>query len=486
MIRGVRRARPPARDRGRLPDHEHRDRGRRHPPRAARPGPRVDDAVAPADRPHRQGRQGRRARSRPTPIRTRSRRTITGVARRRADALTPLRRSRRTWTASSTTSSPTSTRCAPSQEGAHDRHSKKRNDGVAPHDHVDRSRAHALPAAATSTATNGSLAMQRGELAPPPAAALLGLHARRSRAAVAPCSRLSPTSCTRTRWARCTAASSRRSSTPRWVARCRRRCRPTTAFTTLELKTNYRARDHARRPAASTPKARSCTRADASRPPKHACYDDTGTLYAHATSTCLILRSRQVTTETTPTDHDASTTSPLAVRAIAHRRRRAARRDCSTGSPPTASTSASSRPSSEPSRVGAAVAHRASTTTAGTPWWPSTATRSWPWPATTAGPAPDAGRDRRHGRGRLAAPGRRQAPHARRLAALAATAGYRRRSWRSMLPDNRAALGLLRKLSPDADVRFEGGEYEAIIAAAPHASWTRAASARGRCATVGP
>ena len=30
-------------------------------------------------------------------------------------------------------------------------------------------------------------------------------------------------------------------------------------------------------------------------------------------------------------------------------------------------------------------------------------------------------------------------------------------------PDNRAALGLLRKLSPDASVRFDGGEYAASM-----------------------
>ena len=40
---------------------------------------------------------------------------------------------------------------------------------------------------------------------------------------------MSPTRCTRTRWERCTAASSRRSSTPRWVARSRRCFRPTPA-----------------------------------------------------------------------------------------------------------------------------------------------------------------------------------------------------------------------------------------------------------------
>ena len=74
MIRAFAAERPPARDRRRLPDDEHRDRGRRHEPRAPRPGPRVDDAVAPPRRSHREGRQGRRNASPPTSIRTRSRR----------------------------------------------------------------------------------------------------------------------------------------------------------------------------------------------------------------------------------------------------------------------------------------------------------------------------------------------------------------------------------------------------------------------------
>ena len=33
----------------------------------------------------------------------------------------------------------------------------------------------------------------------------------------------------------------------------------------------------------------------------------------------------------------------------------------------------------------------------------------------------------------------------------------------TMLPDNRAALGLVRKLSPDATVNWAGGEYEASM-----------------------
>jgi ribosomal protein S18 acetylase RimI-like enzyme len=55
-----------------------------------------------------------------------------------------------------------------------------------------------------------------------------------------------------------------------------------------------------------------------------------------------------------------------------------------------------------------------------------------------------------------------------RLALLAATRGIDA-FVATMLPDNRAALGLVRKLSPEADVHFAGGEYEAFIPL-PHAS----------------
>lgn len=50
---------------------------------------------------------------------------------------------------------------------------------------------------------------------------------------------------------------------------------------------------------------------------------------------------------------------------------------------------------------------------------------------------------------------------ARRLAALALDHGFDQ-FLATMLPDNRPALGLLRKLSPTAAVRFDGGSYEAI------------------------
>jgi GNAT superfamily N-acetyltransferase len=51
---------------------------------------------------------------------------------------------------------------------------------------------------------------------------------------------------------------------------------------------------------------------------------------------------------------------------------------------------------------------------------------------------------------------------ARRLATLARDRGYDT-FVATMLPDNRAALGLVRKLVPDATVRWSGGEYEAAI-----------------------
>jgi RimJ/RimL family protein N-acetyltransferase len=49
---------------------------------------------------------------------------------------------------------------------------------------------------------------------------------------------------------------------------------------------------------------------------------------------------------------------------------------------------------------------------------------------------------------------------AARLATLAFDRGYDT-FLATMLPDNRAALGLVRKLVPDASVRWAGGEYEA-------------------------
>jgi GNAT superfamily N-acetyltransferase len=50
----------------------------------------------------------------------------------------------------------------------------------------------------------------------------------------------------------------------------------------------------------------------------------------------------------------------------------------------------------------------------------------------------------------------------RRLGALARQRGYDAFVAR-ILPDNRAALGLVHKMAPDARVRFAGGEYEARL-----------------------
>jgi GNAT superfamily N-acetyltransferase len=51
---------------------------------------------------------------------------------------------------------------------------------------------------------------------------------------------------------------------------------------------------------------------------------------------------------------------------------------------------------------------------------------------------------------------------ARRLAELATGRGYDT-FVAMMLPDNRAALGLVHKLVPDATIRWAGGEYEASL-----------------------
>jgi len=51
---------------------------------------------------------------------------------------------------------------------------------------------------------------------------------------------------------------------------------------------------------------------------------------------------------------------------------------------------------------------------------------------------------------------------AKQLACLAVHSGYDAFT-ATMLPDNRAALGLVHRLSPDATVRFAGGGYEATM-----------------------
>ena len=72
------------------------------------------------------------------------------------------------------------------------------------------------------------------------------------------------------------------------------------------------------------------------------------------------------------------------------------------------------------------------------------------------------GRDRGDRRGRLAAPRASASDCTKRLARRAIDQGIE--SFEAVVqPDNRAALGLLRKLSPDATVRFDGGEYAALM-----------------------
>ena len=240
---GVRQVRPQARDRRRLPDHEHRDRGRRHAPRAARPGPRVDDALAPARSAASSRTASPTARSRRTPTRTRSPRSLTGSLEgglmlsrlyddpsftdRVVDHLIAhveglrARPGGHPMTALDTELRPLARRRARA------------------HDHVDRSRRVALPRPRASSGYERLAAMQARRARAAARGRAARTAPRRGRAAAARCSACSPTRCTRTRWERCTAASSRHSSTPRWVARSRRQLPADAGFTTLELKTNF-------------------------------------------------------------------------------------------------------------------------------------------------------------------------------------------------------------------------------------------------------
>ena len=71
-----------------------------------------------------------------------------------------------------------------------------------------------------------------------------------------------------------------------------------------------------------------------------------------------------------------------------------------------------------------------------------------------------------------------------RLAAAAPSTTASSRSTAIVLPDNRPALGLLRKLSPDASVRFDDGELRGVDAAARTRADAR--SQRGSCAARRP
>ena len=362
---GLRPQRPAARDRGRLPDHEHRDRGRRHPPRAARPGPGVDDAVASARRAHRQGRQGRRRRSRAdidpyalasTDHRRRSR--ARSMLSRLYDDPTHMDRvvdhlvDARRDTARDPKEAPmtTSTRT--------DRGSRRRT--AFAHDHLDRSGAHRASASRGLDGYERLAAIKRGD-------------SRRRRPSRCSGSTLDELERGRTVFSRRGRRVAREPNGHDARRRRRDARRHRDGLRGLVDPSRRRgihdpraeaptscARSR-RRPDVSTPKAGSCTAADASRPPKRASTTTTGTLYAHAKSTCLILTRNAMNDmnastndrRTTPTDRRpcASTTRVLTVRADHDRRRGAARRACSPACRPTACTSGSSPRSAEPPRA---------------------------------------------------------------------------------------------------------------------------------------
>ena len=321
---------------------------------------------------------------------------------------------------------------------------------------LDGSGAGALPRRGL-TGYERLVAMQRGELAPPPAAALLGMQLDES-SAVAPCSACWPTRCTRTRWERCTAASWRRSSTPRWVARFvvasgRRRLHDARAEDQL------RTRDHAgnRR---RVREGRSSISAAGSRPPKRGARRQRR-VYADATSTCLI--NREVADESVT--HD---TMMLVDGAIADgardpaRRRRSAASACSPAFRPTPCTTASSRrsraPRAAPSIWLAAVDHDRRDALVALDGDEIVAVARY-----DSLPGAGDGRGRGDGRGCLAAPGHRPATH---RAGWPRAVDHGIESFIAVvMAENRPALGLLRKLSPDASVHFDGGGYEAVDAA---------------------
>ena len=270
MIRAFADARPHARDRGRLPDHEHRDRGRRHASRAARPGPRVDDAVAPPRRPHRQGRQGRgHARADdidPYALASMLTGSLEGglMLSRLYDDPTHMDRVVDHLVAHVET-----LRAEPKERPRMTALTRRSHEGVRSRTiSVDRSRARRASAARPRRVRTTASRWRRGEAAATAGRRAARHAARRGRARPHRVLASSPTRCTRTRWERCTAGSSRRSSTPRWVARCSSMLPADAGFTTLELKTNFVRADHADDRTRATPKVASCTSAGASRPPK--------------------------------------------------------------------------------------------------------------------------------------------------------------------------------------------------------------------------
>ena len=243
------------------------------------------------DRPHREGRQRRRHAASPASTRTRSPSLITGCARRRADALAPLRRPVLHRPHRRPPRPRTSTRCAPNRRTAPmtaiETHSRRRC--ADPHHHAGPTPRSRASAAAASTATNAWLRSSGASWRRRPPSALLGLelderragphgvlHARRRDAR-------EPDGHDARRHRR----DARRH---RDGLRGRRRNSPADAgFTTLELKTNYvRAITQATgRIYAEGTVVHSGGRVATTEARVH---DYNGTLYAHATSTCLILR----------------------------------------------------------------------------------------------------------------------------------------------------------------------------------------------------
>ena len=192
-------------------------------------------------------------------------------ARRRADALPPVRRPDAHGPTSSRTSSTHVETLRVRPEGDHrmtalDPTFRRRR--ALAHGQLDRPRTRALQPPRPRRLRAARARSQRGAAAPPPAAALLGMQLDDGRARPHRVLASSPTRCTRTRWARCTAASSRRSSTARWVARCSRCSRPATGIHDARTEDELRAADRADDGRRARRRSRRAPRRTVSRRPK--------------------------------------------------------------------------------------------------------------------------------------------------------------------------------------------------------------------------
>ena len=254
---------------------------------------RVDDAVAPADRTHRQGRHRGRARSSPAPTRTRSPRC--SPARSKAGSCSRGSTETRVHRPGRRPSRPrTSSRCAPDPRRhamtALEAHTQARSRKTAcaaarSRGPIPRSRA---SAAASLTGYERLVAMQRGELAPPPAAALLGLQLDEVEPGRTVFSMLADEVHENPMGTMHGGIVATLVDTAMGCA-LSSRLPADAGFTTLELKTNYvRAITQATgRVYAEGTVVHSGGRVATTEARVH---DANGTLYAHATSTCLILR----------------------------------------------------------------------------------------------------------------------------------------------------------------------------------------------------